>query len=401
MQDILSMKHGWEIKKLKDVTSLITDGDWIESRHQSEDGIRLIQTGNVGNGFFKAKDDKPHFISEETFNVLGCTEIFKSDCLVSRLPDPVGRACLIPEMDCRMITAVDCSIIRFNEILVPDFFVYYSQSSKYQNEISNKTTGTTRKRISRKNLEMIPIPVPPIAEQEKIVAELDCLSGIIEKKKQQLKELDNLAQSIFYEMFGDPVENDKGWKTINIENICSSIVRGPFGSALKKEFFVEQASTTYKVYEQKHAIQKSADIGTYFIDAERFQTLKRFEVVPGDIIMSCSGTIGEFFVIPEGAERGIINQALLKYTLNDSIDQTYFLYVMEWVKENFDKKGTGLQNIGSVGTIKKTKISFPPLALQQDFASKIESIEKQKELIAKSIKETETLFNSRMDYYFN
>jgi type I restriction enzyme S subunit len=202
-------------------------------------------------------------------------------------------------------------------------------------------------------------------------------------------------------MFGDPVENDKGWKTINIENICSSIVRGPFGSALKKEFFVEQASTTYKVYEQKHAIQKSADIGTYFIDAERFQTLKRFEVVPGDIIMSCSGTIGEFFVIPEGAERGIINQALLKYTLNDSIDQTYFLYVMEWVKENFDKKGTGLQNIGSVGTIKKTKISFPPLTLQQDFASKIESIEKQKELIAQSIKETETLFNSRMYYYFN
>jgi type I restriction enzyme S subunit len=199
------MKQRWEIKRLIDVTSLITDGDWIESRHQSEDGIRLIQTGNVGNGFFKAKDDKPHFISEETYDVLGCTEIFEGDCLVSRLPDPVGRACLIPEMDCRMITAVDCSIIRFNEILTPDFFVYYSQSSKYQNEISNKTTGTTRKRISRKNLEMIPIPVPPIAEQEKIVAELDCLSGIIEKKKQQLKELDNLAQSIFYEMFGDPV----------------------------------------------------------------------------------------------------------------------------------------------------------------------------------------------------
>lgn len=281
--------------------------------------------------------------------------------------------------------------------LVPEYLYYYLKGYKWEG--ANKAAmGMT---LNKKTIAENTISYPPIAEQEKIVAELDCLSGIIEKKKQQLKELDNLAQSIFYEMFGDPVENDKRWKTINIENICSSIVRGPFGSALKKEFFVEQASTTYKVYEQKHAIQKSADIGTYFIDAERFQTLKRFEVVPGDIIMSCSGTIGEFFVIPEGAERGIINQALLKYTLNDSIDQTYFLYVMEWVKENFDKKGTGLQNIGSVGTIKKTKISFPPLALQQDFASKIESIEKQKELIAKSIRETETLFNSRMDYYFN
>ena len=281
--------------------------------------------------------------------------------------------------------------------LVPEYLYYYLKGYKWEG--ANKAAmGMT---LNKKTIAENTISYPPVAEQAKIVEELDCLSGIIEKKKQQLKELDNLAQSIFYEMFGDPVENDKGWKTINIENICSSIVRGPFGSALKKEFFVEQASTTYKVYEQKHAIQKSADIGTYFIDAERFQTLKRFEVVPGDIIMSCSGTIGEFFVIPEGAERGIINQALLKYTLNDSIDQTYFLYVMEWVKENFDKKGTGLQNIGSVGTIKKTKISFPPLALQQDFASKIESIEKQKELIAQSIKETETLFNSRMDYYFN
>lgn len=281
--------------------------------------------------------------------------------------------------------------------LVPEYLYYFLKGYKWEG--ANKAAmGMT---LNKKTIAENTISYPPVAEQEKIVAELDCLSGIIEKKKQQLKELDNFAQSIFYEMFGDPVENDKGWKTINIENICSSIVRGPFGSALKKEFFVEQASTTYKVYEQKHAIQKSADIGTYFIDAERFQTLKRFEVVPGDIIMSCSGTIGEFFVIPEGAERGIINQALLKYTLNDSIDQTYFLYVMEWVKENFDKKGTGLQNIGSVGTIKKTKISFPPLTVQQDFASKIESIEKQKELIAQSIKETETLFNSRMDYYFN
>ena len=281
--------------------------------------------------------------------------------------------------------------------LVPEYLYYYLKGYKWEG--ANKAAmGMT---LNKKTIAENSISYPPVAEQEKIVAELDCLSGIIEKKKQQLKELDNLAQSIFYEMFGDPVENDKRWKTINIENICSSIVRGPFGSALKKEFFVEQAPTTYKVYEQKHAIQKSVDIGTYFIDTERFQTLKRFEVVPGDIIMSCSGTIGEFFVIPEGAERGIINQALLKYTLNDSIDQTYFLYVMEWVKENFDKKGTGLQNIGSVGTIKKTKISFPPLALQQDFASKIESIENQKELIAQSIKETETLFNSRMDYYFN
>ena len=214
------MKQGWEIKKLGEVCSLIADGDWIESRHQSEDGIRLIQTGNIGNGVFKAKDDKPHYISESTFAELGCTEIFAGDCLVSRLPDPVGRACIVPELNCRMITAVDCSIIRFNGGIAPSFFIYYTQSEQYKRDIDNNTTGTTRKRISRKNLESTSIPVPPLPEQEKIVEELDCLSGIIEKKREQLKELDALAESIFYTMFGDPITNEKGWEVNTIGNLA-------------------------------------------------------------------------------------------------------------------------------------------------------------------------------------
>lgn len=371
------MKQGWKIKKLESVCN-VNYGTRVV---QKKDGGTLYSVYGGGGATFRI----------DRFN--------REDCLiVSRFA--MSSKCVRYVAGKFFLNDSGLTIESSTDEICQDFLDKHIIA--LNDKIYSLGKGAAQRNLDITALKNLDIHFPTsIAEQEKIVAELDCLSGIIEKKKQQLKELDNLAQSIFYEMFGDPVENDKGWKTINIENICSSIVRGPFGSALKKEFFVEQASTTYKVYEQKHAIQKSADIGTYFIDAERFQTLKRFEVVPGDIIMSCSGTIGEFFVIPEGAERGIINQALLKYTLNDSIDQTYFLYVMEWVKENFDKKGTGLQNIGSVGTIKKTKISFPPLALQQDFASKIESIEKQKELLAQSIKETETLFNSRMDYYFN
>ena len=381
------MKQGWEIKRLGDVATYV-NGYAFKPEHWVEKGTPIIRIQNLNN-----PDVSYNYCD---FDIPSKYIVERGDILISW---SASLGVYEWEHEKGYLNQHIFKVV-FDKGNINKYYLKYAVSAKISDMLKN-LHGATMKHIVKKDFDNTLIPVPPIAEQEKIVAELDCLSGIIEKKKQQLKELDNLAQSIFYEMFGDPVENDKGWKTINIENICSSIVRGPFGSALKKEFFVEQASTTYKVYEQKHAIQKSVDIGTYFIDTERFQTLKRFEVVPGDIIMSCSGTIGEFFVIPEGAERGIINQALLKYTLNDSIDQTYFLYVMEWVKENFDKKGTGLQNIGSVGTIKKTKISFPPLALQQDFASKIESIEKQKELIAQSIKETETLFNSRMDYYFN
>ena len=398
MQDILSMKHGWEIKKLKDVTSLITDGDWIESRHQSEDGIRLIQTGNVGNGFFKAKDDKPHFISEETFNVLGCTEIFKGDCLVSRLPDPVGRACLIPEMDCRMITAVDCSIIRFNEILVPDFFVYYSQSSKYQNEISNKTTGTTRKRISRKNLEMIPIPVPPIAEQEKIVAELDCLSGIIEKKKQQLKELDNLAQSIFYEMFGDPVENDKRWE---VKTYGSEFQISSGGTPdTKNNLYWDNGDISWIGSNLCHDEIIYKNDGKY-ITKDGFDNSSAKEYKSGYVLVALVGaTIGRTALLRFNTTTNQ-NVAGINVPANENFVPEFIFYHLQKLYELFMGIGNGKFKMANLRFIRELPLIVPPLPLQQDFASKIESIEKHKELIAQSIKETETLFNSRMDYYFN
>ena len=389
------MKQGWDIKKLKDVTSLITDGDWIESRHQSEDGIRLIQTGNVGNGFFKAKDDKPHFISEGTFDILGCTEIFEGDCLVSRLPDPVGRACLIPEMDCRMITAVDCSIIRFNEILVPDFFVYYSQSSKYQNEISNKTTGTTRKRVSRKNLEMIPIPVPPIAEQEKIVAELDCLSGIIEKKKQQLKELDNLAQSIFYEMF---VPESKNWEKMKLIDIYKFIdYRGKTPTKILEGIPLITARNIRRGY-----IDYS--VKEYISEEEFAGRQSRGIAQKGDLLFTTEAPMG--YVAIADLEVFSTGQRLITFQKKHTIDvnNTYVLHYLlsDEFQMELNNQATGATVKGIKGSkLEQMLIDCPPMQLQKDFASKIEVIEKQKELIAQSIKETETLFNSHMDYYFN
>ena len=157
------MKAGWQVKKLGDVCRVFADGDWIESKDQSTEGIRLIQTGNVGEGVFKNRAEKARFISEETFNRLRCTEIFEGDCLISRLPDPVGRACIIPATGERMITAVDCTIVRFNaELITSDFFNYYTQSRSYVTRVDSDTTGTTRKRISRNFLGQIPIPVPPL-----------------------------------------------------------------------------------------------------------------------------------------------------------------------------------------------------------------------------------------------
>lgn len=151
---------------IEDVCILFADGDWIESKDQSDEGIRLIQTGNVGNGIYIDKGERARYISEYTFNRLHCTEVKPGDILISRLPDPVGRACMIPEGLGKTITAVDCSIVRFSEKVLPEFFVAYTLTPLYASQVGLGITGSTRQRISRKNLGQVIMPVPEIGLQE-------------------------------------------------------------------------------------------------------------------------------------------------------------------------------------------------------------------------------------------
>jgi len=394
------MKEGWRNKRIDEITYLITDGDWIESRHQSDDGFRLIQTGNIGRGIFKSKDDKPHFISETTFKELSCTEIFEGDCLISRLPDPVGRSCLIPNIGNRMITAVDCTILRFKKEIIPPFFVYYTQSNRYSKEIEGNVTGATRKRISRKNLEKIQVPIPPLSEQQHVVEELDLLSSIIEKKKAQLNELDNLAQSLFYEMFGDPINNEKGWKEKRLDEVCD--VRD--GTHDSPKYVIE---SDYVLITSKNIQDGELSFNNVnYITKEDYDKINvRSYVDDGDIIMAMIGTIGKPIIIKKcGKKFGIKNVALLKFRESHDVINVYVKSMLDnptYMKYLHSLNRGGTQKFISLKTIRNLPILLPPLYLQNQFASKIEAIEHQKELIKQSIKEVETLFNSRMDYYFN
>ena len=186
------------------------------------------------------------------------------------------------------------------------------------------------------------------------------------------------CQSRFIELFGDPVTNPYGWQQLTVNDVCVSVVRGPFGSALKKEFFVPPSDTTYKVYEQKHAIQKSSTIGTYYVTAEKYNELRRFECHSGDILMSCSGTMGELYQLPAGCERGIINQALCKFTLNERILPIVFLAYMRETIGNLETKGSGIQNIAAVSYVKAMPINLPPMRVQEQFATFVEQADKSK-----------------------
>ncbi len=201
-----SVVERWPATPLVGACLVFMDGDWIEKKDQSPSGIRLIQTSNVGVGRFENRLAKARYISTDTFGDLKCTKILAGDCLVSRLPDPVGRSCIIPDTGERMITAVDCTIIRFKKnVLLPEFFKYYSQSRSYLSLVGGYCTGATRLRISRKNLGKIPIPLPPLSEQKQIVENLDKASAnsvaLVRTGKQKLAHLAELKQSLLCKSF--------------------------------------------------------------------------------------------------------------------------------------------------------------------------------------------------------
>ncbi|MBI4226172.1 restriction endonuclease subunit S [Candidatus Roizmanbacteria bacterium] len=203
--------EGWKEIPLINLTSFFNDGDWIEKRHQSSNEIRLIQTGNVGIIDFRDKEEK-RYINEETFNKLRCKDVLPGDILISRLPDPVGRACIIPKLDDnRLITAVDCTIVRLEKGYIPEFINYLLNSRYAINQVHSFLSGSSRKRISRKNLEKIMLPIPMLNEkpdtekQRLLVDELTKIRNLSmtlkDKYVKQLNLLEMMKQSLLNQAF--------------------------------------------------------------------------------------------------------------------------------------------------------------------------------------------------------
>ena len=364
------------VLSIKDICSEILDGDWIESKDQSSSGIRLIQTGNVGNGFFKDKGDKCHYITLDTFNELNCTEIFEGDILISRLPDPIGRSCILPKMEQRMITAVDCSILRLNnDVCDKKYFVYYTLCEKYKEQISKYSTGATRKRISRKNLENITISVPPIADQQRIVEELDILESIIEKKKQQIEAIEEICYSIFFEMFGDPYKNEKGWQTSTFAK-CIKLKSGD-GLSAKNAI-----PGPYPIY-------GGNGISGYHKDFN----MTGEHLIIGRVGVYCGNVHhvrGDFW-LTDNAFESIFDKATFNYVF-----LTYLLRMLDLHQYANQAAQPVISNV----VLKDISLIIPTKTDQELFAAKIESIEKQKQLIQGSIKQIATLLDATMEKYF-
>ena len=386
------MKEGWVYKKFSDVFELQM------GKTPSRDNP-LYWKGQ--NTWVSISDLQNKYIDSSKENITDKAvsesniKIVKKGTVIMSFKLSVGR-CAIAAKDLFTNEAIMSFTPIKEGVVLPDYIYYYLKGYEWTG--ANKAVmGIT---LNKKSISSNVFAYPPLSEQQRIVSELDLLSSIIEKKKAQLKEYDQLAQSIFYDMFGDPVTNEKGWEVKKLGEVCSKITDGTHDTPQRLDKGV-------KFITGKH-------IRPFIVDYDNSDYVS--EEVHKEIYLRCNPEYGDVLYTNIGAgignaainiveyEFSMKNVALLK--LHKSIADGFFIEfylnndkIKSAIIENFSNGGA--QKFLSLKSIAKISVSIPPLSLQQSFASKIEAIERQKALIRQSITEAETLFNSRMDFWFS
>ena len=375
---------------LTDLCEVFTDGDWIESKDQSKDGIRLIQTGNIGIGQFIEKDDKAKYISIETFERLKCTEVFEGDILVSRLPDPIGRACIVPNKTERLITAVDCTICRPKaDIIDREYLCYFMQSKTYYERLFNNVTGTTRKRISRKNLGNVEIYVPSKEEQKIIVKKLNLLTKIISNRTKELSYLDNLIKARFVELFGYLMENPFNWPMKTIADV-SLFLKSGLSRKLSDEDIGLPVIRSGNIQNGQFIFD---NVKYWYKDDPQGANTKDYVLEDGDVLVNfinSSSQIGKTAIYRDTGRDCIYTTNIFRMKLADNCNEYYY----NWFAMS-DYYYRHLQNIiqpavnqSSFTTVNflKLPIPLPAKDKQNEFAEFVKQVDKSKVVVPSKIK---------------
>lgn len=320
-------------------------------------------------------------------------------------------------------------VLFFPQVLSEEYVLYFLLFKR--TAFRNNKTGAAIPHLNKELFFNMPFPIPPLAEQKRIVAKIEELMPLIEeygKAEEQLTKLnaefpDKLRKSILQQAVqGKLTERDPAdepasellkriktekealiksgkikkekplpkitedekpfdipeqWCSVRIGDV-GIYKKGPFGSSLTKSMFVPKSLDAVKVYEQKNAIQKDHTLGEYYIARDYFEKkMCGFEIFPGDIIVSCAGTIGETYVMPENIEQGIINQALMRMKIVPSIDLDYFLLYFDYVLKidaQGSSKGSAIKNIPPFEIFKKMILPLPPLAEQKRIVKRVDEL---------------------------
>jgi type I restriction enzyme S subunit len=299
----------------------------------------------------------------------------------------------------------DCYVVSHLAILEPyniesKYLQYYLEYKKPNSLVKDESYPS----IALKDIQNMPIVFPQDKSQEQsIVSELDKINELISLKKEQLKDYDNLAQSIFYDMFGDPVANDKGWEVKKL----GEVYKVTSSKRILQQDWQTKGIPFYKVADIVNLINNELVVPAVYIKESTYEELKHKGLVPkgNDILITSRGTIGMCYIV-KSSDKFYFQDGMITWLL-----QKEGCILPQYLKSLFEVKSfldTMLDKVNistvaylSIKQMSNATIPLPPLPLQQAFAKRIEAIEQQKQLISSEIKDLETLLASRMQYWFD
>lgn len=390
------MKRNWEYKKLGEVCTIERGGSPrpIEKFITDDpNGLNWIKIGDAVEGSKYITSTKEKIKPE---GLKKTRLVHKGDFILSNSMS-FGRPYILDIDGC----IHDGWLVIHDENKVFDkIYLYYLLSSpNMYSEFKRLAVGGVVNNLNSQLVRNVSVAIPPLEEQSRIVAELDLLTGIIDKQNAQLKELDNLAQAIFYDMFGDPIENPKGWEVKKLSDVCSLITDGVHA----KPVYVEQGVPFVSVKDITTGKLIFDDV-KYVSASDHATMFKRCPVANGDILYTKVGaTYGRPALVDTDKEFSLyVSVALLK-PRRDVVNNVFLCHQMatDFVKHQADKsiKGIGVPDL-HLNMIRNFHILVPPKSLQLDFNSRIVYVEKQKETIRASIADTQKLLDYTMDKYF-
>ena len=415
-------KPNWQIKKLGEVCVKVTKGGTPTTYGYSftESGVNFIKIENINNGKVNLKSIR-NFISEEAHTYQKKSILEVNDLLFS-IAGTIGEICLIKKEYLPANTNQALAILRgYDEFLTPQFLTYQLNSSISQ-YVKSKARGGAMNNISLEDLKNVDLVIPPLETQQAIVSKIEELFSELDKGIEDLKtaqqQLKTYRQSVLKWAFEGKLTNEnvkegelpKGWEMVPITKIVEqnkhALKAGPFGSSLKKEFYVPKG---YKIYGQEQVISDNPFLGDYYVNEEKYQELKSCQIKPFDILISLVGTVGKVLILPENCKEGIINPRLIKISLNRDV------YLPKFFKSYFESsvvklfyssitKGTTM-DVLNLGIIKTIPFPLPSIEEQQLIVQEIESrlsvADKMEESIAQSLQQAEALRQSILKKAFS
>ena len=389
------MREGWEYKKLGEMAS----SELGKTLNKSKDTGKLypyICAVNVLWDMIDLTILKHAFFEKEEIDRYS---VRKGDLLVCEGGD-TGRSA-IWEKEEPVLYQNALHRVRFTTEMEARFAMYCLWHLKNNGQIDQKySKGVTIKHLVKSSLLSIELPVPPLSTQQSIVSELDKINELISLKKEQLKDYDNLAQSIFYEMFGDPVVNEKGWEVKKLREVCECITDGDHMPPPKSDKGVPFV-TIGNINKETRQIEFDK---TFFVPKDYFDNIPYTKKPKqGDILYTVTGSYGIPLLIAYDKE--FCFQRHIGLLRPNGLVNSIYLYMWasnKSVKGLADVVATGIaQKTVSLNSLRGFNITLPPLPLQQLFAQRIELIEKQKAEVQRTIVDLETLLASRMQYWFD